>query len=120
MKPTKREIEVAYYTAFGYIEKEIAEEMFISIETVKQHKKRLSRKIGAHNIADITRWYFEKATGIDLKKQVIALSLLALMLFAEFINSDFLRPRRTRGRRIEDVRRTKRTRENERSYFISA
>ena len=79
---TKREWEVAECIALGATSDEIASQLFLSADTVKTHKKNLSRKIDAHNIADITRWYFCKRFNISLNLKPIARMVVATcMLF---------------------------------------
>lgn len=55
-----RELEVADLIHRGKIEKEIAEELFISPETVHTHAKNIRRKLGARNSADITRIFLTR------------------------------------------------------------
>lgn len=59
---TNREIQVAEMISNGFIEKEIAQKMNIAYGTVHTLKHRISVKMNAHNIADITRNYL---TGYD-------------------------------------------------------
>lgn len=48
-----RELEVLIYIAKGYSTKEIATSLFISENTVENHRKSLFRKLQAHNMADL-------------------------------------------------------------------
>lgn len=54
---TKQQDRVAELTAKGYSAKEIANTLFISLETAQWHQKIIRQKTGAKNIADITRMY---------------------------------------------------------------
>jgi len=92
---TKRELQVADLIHQGYIEKEIADRLFLSPGTIHTYKKRLCHKMGARNIADITRIFI-----LDLKRpktitvMFIALSLQGLSMLLE--NADLRRPNRVR------------------------
>lgn len=48
-----REIEVAVLLSKGYINKEIADRLQISVTTVISHRKNIMEKLGARSIADI-------------------------------------------------------------------
>lgn len=48
-KLTKREKEVLVFLIEGYSNREIAEELIISIHTVKAHIESIYRKFGVHN-----------------------------------------------------------------------
>ena len=55
-KLTKREIEVVKLIASEYSNKEIAEELCISLFTVESHRRYFSRKIGAQRVAGVIRY----------------------------------------------------------------
>ena len=59
MKISSREKEVLGLIAFEYTTKEIANHLFISMDTVKSHRKKLFSKMGARNIAGLVRRGFE-------------------------------------------------------------
>lgn len=81
---TKRELQIADLIHQGFVEKEIADRLFLSPGTIHTYKKRLCQKIGARNIADITRIYI-----LDLKRpktilfMFIALSLQGLSMIID-------------------------------------
>lgn len=50
---TLREIQVLKYLVEGMNSREIAKEMFISINTVQYHRKQLLRKTESHNVAEL-------------------------------------------------------------------
>jgi len=58
--PSKREIEVLNLIAFEYTIPEIAQQLYISIETVKTHRRHLLRKMSVRNTAGLVRKSFEK------------------------------------------------------------
>lgn len=92
---TKRELQVADLIHQGYIEKEIADRLFLSPGTIHTYKKRLCHKMGARNIADITRIFI-----LDLKRprtiliMFFALSLQGLSMLMD--NTDLRKPSRTK------------------------
>jgi len=58
--PTKRETEILHLIADEYTTKEIAKELFISIETVLTHRKNLLSKMNARNSVGLVRRAFEQ------------------------------------------------------------
>lgn len=98
---TTREIQVAELICWGQSEKDIARKLYLSADTVKTHKKNLMRKIGAHNIADVTRWFIATTHRVVIKKshfarQVIAVFFLMLSLSDIAGGVDMLRTYRCR------------------------
>jgi DNA-binding NarL/FixJ family response regulator len=52
---TDREREVLQLLAEGHAMREIADILVLSVKTVETHRANLMRKLGAHNLADLTR-----------------------------------------------------------------
>jgi DNA-binding CsgD family transcriptional regulator len=52
---TRREKEVALHIADGRTNREIASLLYISIQTVNTHRKRIFEKLGVHNIASLVQ-----------------------------------------------------------------
>ena len=52
-QPSQREIDVMQAMAQGLTSKQIAEQLFISENTVEAHRKNLFIKLKARNIADL-------------------------------------------------------------------
>jgi DNA-binding CsgD family transcriptional regulator len=52
---TNRETEVLNLISFGYTNSAIARHLFISMETVRSHRKNLLQKFGANNTALLVR-----------------------------------------------------------------
>jgi DNA-binding NarL/FixJ family response regulator len=50
---SEREIEVIKLLCLGMTSPQIAEKIKLSIRTIENHRHRISKKIGAHNTADI-------------------------------------------------------------------
>lgn len=59
---TSREAELLQLIAEGYVNKQIASELRISIKTVEKHRQHLMEKLNIHDIAGLTR--FAIAAGI--------------------------------------------------------
>ncbi len=57
---TQREREILKLIAEGYKNKEIAEQLFISLKTVEKHRSNLMRKLDLHNTAALTGFAMEK------------------------------------------------------------
>jgi len=92
---THREFQVADLIHQGFIEKEIADKLFLSPGTIHTYKKRLFTKLHARNIADITRIFI-----LDLKRprsimiMFFALSLQGICMLMD--NPDLRKPARTK------------------------
>lgn len=48
--------QVAGFIALGYMNKQIADKLGISVKTVEKHRGRLMQAFGLRNTADITRF----------------------------------------------------------------
>jgi regulator of cell morphogenesis and NO signaling len=51
---SEREVEVLRHVVRGLTNKETAEQLFISINTVLTHRKNISRKLNIHSVAGLT------------------------------------------------------------------
>lgn len=56
---TEREVEVLETVARGYTNEEIADELHISLSTVKTHVASLMDKLGARNRVEVAMWAYE-------------------------------------------------------------
>jgi DNA-binding NarL/FixJ family response regulator len=56
---TPRELEVLRLVAAGHTNKEIADELVVSVATVERHVANIYRKIGARSRVDATRFAFD-------------------------------------------------------------
>jgi DNA-binding NarL/FixJ family response regulator len=56
---TAREEEILLAVARGRTNREIADELYISVSTVKTHLAALSRKLGARNRVEVAMWAYE-------------------------------------------------------------
>ena len=63
-KLSQREREVLKLIAEGYKNKEIAEDLCISLKTVEKHRANLMKKIDLHNAAGLTVYAVEKELGM--------------------------------------------------------
>lgn len=57
---TPREREVLKLIAEGYKNKEIAEELCISLKTVEKHRSNIMEKLDLHNVSDLTAYAIER------------------------------------------------------------
>lgn len=57
---TTRETEILLYIADGTSSKQIAGELSISIQTVKNHRKNMLKKTKAKNCAELVRMFMQK------------------------------------------------------------
>jgi DNA-binding NarL/FixJ family response regulator len=56
---TTRESEVLQLVAEGFVNKQIADEMRISIKTVEKHRQKVMNKLNIHGTASLTRYAIE-------------------------------------------------------------
>lgn len=59
-KLSERELNILRQISFGHSRKEIAEMLFLSNHTIDDYMKRLLKKLGARNSADLIRIGFEE------------------------------------------------------------
>jgi DNA-binding NarL/FixJ family response regulator len=59
---TKREREVAGLLAADASDKQVANDLGISVSTVHVHAVRIFRKLGVHNRAEVGSWFFKNLT----------------------------------------------------------
>lgn len=59
---TRRELEVYHLAIKGLSNRIIGEQLFISTETVRSHRKSIVTKAGARNIEEIRSWILEAHT----------------------------------------------------------
>lgn len=64
---TKRESEILHLVIRGKHNKDIANELHISLETVKSHRKKIVSKIGLHKVNDLLNILFDinQRSGLD-------------------------------------------------------
>jgi DNA-binding NarL/FixJ family response regulator len=59
IKLTKREMELIPFFINGLTSKEISEELFVSIFTVRSHKKNIYKKLNISSTAELVKFYYE-------------------------------------------------------------
>jgi two-component system response regulator NreC len=57
---TKREFEILELAIKGYSNKLISEKLFITVETVKSHRKSIVNKTGVSKVEEIKNWLLNK------------------------------------------------------------
>jgi len=60
MNISNREKEVLYLIAYEYSSKQIADKLYLSIETINSHRKNLMQKMDVKNTAGMVRVAFEQ------------------------------------------------------------
>ncbi len=60
---TKREIEILKLISEGWKNPEIAEKLFLSVETIKTHRKNLMRKLDISNTAGLVKYTIDHLDG---------------------------------------------------------
>lgn len=53
-----REVQILKLIGSGYSSSQIAQRLFISIETVRTHTKKIRRKLGVEGSRGLIKWYF--------------------------------------------------------------
>ena len=96
-----REFEVNKDTAFGYIKKEIADRLCLSIHTIDTYYKRIKGKTGARNIADMTRIFIKANQQMFFTLSLVAIQCASILNVSEIDQ----RRRRRKGRRMAKVTR---------------
>ena len=56
---TPRETNILQLIADGYSTREIAEKLFVSINTIESHRKNMLLKTGLRNVAHLVKWAYE-------------------------------------------------------------
>ena len=65
---SSREKEILTLLTFEYSTKEIADKLFLSIETIRSHRKNLFKKLQANNLAGLIRISIERNL-VDLEEE---------------------------------------------------
>ena len=108
---TKTETKIAALISLGFIEKEIADKLFISHHTVHTHTRTIRRKLEARNIADITRIFILSLPKItDLFKIVLFVGIQLNLIF-NVTDFNMMRARRS-GRKTVRVERVLKNKDN--------
>lgn len=72
MTLSTREKEILNFIADEYTNTEIADKLFISVDTVKTHRKNLLEKMGARNVAGLIRRAFEcRILTLEMQQMVL-------------------------------------------------
>jgi DNA-binding CsgD family transcriptional regulator len=109
-----RELEIIYYLAWGFSDKEVAHQLNISTHTVRTHHGNINIKTNSRNLADVARWYFETHTtqsfGIrpTLARIMAVCVFLLLIVIGELINSPMIRTRSIKTAKVARRARAKR------------
>jgi len=66
---TPRETQILKLIADGFVNKQIAAELNISIKTVGNHRQELMKRLCIHHVAGLTRYAMSKGL-VDLTRQI--------------------------------------------------
>jgi DNA-binding NarL/FixJ family response regulator len=69
---TSRETEVLQLVAEGHANKQIADDLCISIKTVEKHRTSLMKKLNIHDTAGLTRYAIDEGVIENSKQSTIA------------------------------------------------
>ncbi|MEO7531958.1 MAG: helix-turn-helix transcriptional regulator [Sediminibacterium sp.] len=69
--PTKREFQILCQVADGKLNKEIASDLEISLDTVKKHLKNIYRKINARNRIEAVHYFNQLRSTTTIQVPVI-------------------------------------------------
>jgi len=76
---TPREQEILHLIVYEYSTREIADQLHISFETVKTHRKSLMTKLDARNVAGIVREAITRGL-VDIKQNIIHMNHRAIQI----------------------------------------
>jgi DNA-binding CsgD family transcriptional regulator len=124
MTPSKREYQISELIAWGASDKEVAMELHISMLTARTHRRNIEHKIGAHNTADLTRWFFQEKQQISFglnPRQVkhIAMLFFLLVTFSEFAMIPMVRLKASRVQKTETTTCRAKTRVRRNEYILA-
>lgn len=88
-KITERQFRILELLSLGYAEKEIAEEMGVSVRTIDNTICRLKEKINVHKSTELSLFYLSKRFGFsfiisDKTKRAVSFSLALIMVLDSF------------------------------------
>lgn len=111
VKLTARQWQIVEYIGFGYSVKEAANDLGISIDTVRVHLKRIYELIGIQKATELAKFLYCRRFGISLSmcepaKRIGALILLCIFLTSVFTQEQYFRTRCRRSIRVERIRRS--------------
>ncbi len=108
-----REMQVAELLAWGYTDKEVAHQLFVSFNTIRKHRQNIYDRLNLQNLADLTRWYFAETEKLvfgikPVLRKILAIFFLCLAISIEYFHIDAMRARTARVRTETIARRGKR------------
>jgi len=123
---TPREAEVVELVAFGLSQKEVADRLGISPNTVDVIIKNIKLKLHLQKAAELSAWYFIQTYHITvnlspIKRAMISLSFLTLVvisMFEGFSPERYFRTMRSNMSQMARTTRSLRTRNTESNYYL--
>jgi len=106
-----REKDVARLLAWGFVQKEIADKLYLSQLTISVHLRNIYRKLAIHKETDLCRWwiFYEYGIADNPFKKLITVLFLVLSISAIVTENNMIRafknaPMRTYARAVKPVR----------------
>lgn len=118
---SQREKFIARLIAWGFIQKEIADNLHISVQTVSVHLRNIYRKLHIRKETDLTRWFIFTEYGIadNPFKKIVVVFFLVLTCTAILTENSLVRTFSSRKAPAARVSRVIRVRRNERVLRIN-
>ena len=95
---TQTETKIAALISLGFLEKEIADKLYISHHTVHSHTKNIRQKLAARNIADITRIFILSLPNVSDLFKVVLFFVIQLHLVLNVSDFDMRLSKRNNSR----------------------
>ena len=89
---TKTENKIAHGVSQGFLYKELADRLCVSTHTIHAHLRNIRYKLGARNIADITRLYILSLDNPKLVLKVLFFLIMQLGIVVTDFNTDLRKP----------------------------
>ena len=107
---TFRENEIAGLIAWGFVQKEIADKLHMSVQTVSVHLRHIYSKLQIHKETDLTRWWIFKtySIGDPFLKAVVVILFLSLTSVEIFTENCMVRSLRVPAARYARAKRSRR------------
>jgi len=93
MHLSNREKSIARLIAWGFVQKEIADMLSISTQTISVHMRNIYRKLAIHKETDLTRWYIfnEYCIADNPFKKIVVVFFLVLTCTAILTENNLVR-----------------------------
>lgn len=104
---SKRELEVSELLVFGATCKDVANSLFLSVDTIITHKKNIYRKLKICKETELSKWYFCRRFNISINikpitQAIVSIAMLLLLGGNMIVNrsTDMVRTARVRTSKV--------------------